>query len=52
VAGVLGRRPGVRRAEVNPVTQTATVAYDPRHTSVAQLRHWIRECGYPFGGAE
>ncbi|MFE1360889.1 heavy metal translocating P-type ATPase [Streptomyces harbinensis] len=50
VTAVLRRRPGVRRAEVNPVTQTATVTYDPRRTSLAQLRHWVEECGYHCAG--
>ncbi|WP_369266734.1 heavy metal translocating P-type ATPase [Streptomyces harbinensis] len=50
VTAVLRRRPGVRRAEVNPVTQTATVTYDPRRTSLAQLRLWVEECGYHCAG--
>jgi Cu2+-exporting ATPase len=46
VTARLGRRPGVLNVEVNPVAQTATVAYDPDRTSVAELRDWIIGCGY------
>ncbi|MGZ8567556.1 MAG: cation transporter, partial [Actinomycetota bacterium] len=45
VETVLGRRPGVVTVEANPVAQTATVTYDPRRTSVADLRAWVRDCG-------
>ena len=34
---VLGRRPGVLAVDANPVSQTATVTYDPSRTSVAEL---------------
>src|SRR5215213_10465985 len=47
---VLGRRPGVLAVEANPVGQTATVTYDPRQTSVAQLTGWVRDCGYHCAG--
>src|SRR5215213_11805977 len=47
---VLGRRPGVLAVEANPVGQTATVTYDPRQTSVAQLSGWVRDCGYHCAG--
>src|SRR5215213_5319050 len=47
---VLGRRPGVLTVEANPVGQTATVTYDPRQTSVAQLSGWVRDCGYHCAG--
>jgi len=50
VAAALGRRPGVLEVEVNPVAQTATVAFDPRQTSVAELRRWVTECGYHCAG--
>ncbi|WP_232839710.1 heavy metal translocating P-type ATPase, partial [Nocardia aurea] len=50
VAAVLGRRPGVIEVEVNPVSQTATVVFDPRVTSVAELRRWVEECGYHCAG--
>ncbi|WP_084965955.1 heavy metal translocating P-type ATPase [Thermoactinospora rubra] len=46
VHAVLSRRPGVLDVEVNPVAQTATVVFDPRATSVAELRRWVQECGY------
>jgi Cu2+-exporting ATPase len=50
VAAVLGRRPGVLDVEVNAVAQTATVVFDPRWTSVAELRRWVTECGYHCAG--
>ncbi|NBM20718.1 cation-translocating P-type ATPase [Streptomyces sp. GC420] len=50
VAAVLGRRPGVLEAEVNPVAQSATVVFDPRRTSLAELRRWVEECGYHCAG--
>ncbi|MGW5688656.1 heavy metal translocating P-type ATPase [Nonomuraea sp. NPDC003754] len=50
VHAVLSRRPGVLDVEVNPVAQTATVVFDPRATSVADLRRWVRECGYHCAG--
>ncbi|WP_205315104.1 heavy metal translocating P-type ATPase [Nonomuraea lactucae] len=50
VAAVLGRHPGVIEVEVNPVSQTATVVFDPRVTSVAELRRWVEECGYHCAG--
>ncbi len=50
VEAVLGRRPGVQRVEANPVSQTATVTYDPRMTSLVELRRWVTECGYHCAG--
>ncbi|MFD8887453.1 heavy metal translocating P-type ATPase [Streptomyces erythrochromogenes] len=50
VAAVLGRRPGVMDVEVNPVAQSATVVFDPRRTSLAELRGWVTECGYHCAG--
>jgi P-type Cu2+ transporter len=50
VEAKLGRRPGVERVEANPVAQTATVAYDPARTSVAELRRWVQECGLHCDG--
>ncbi|TFV43760.1 heavy-metal-associated domain-containing protein, partial [Blastococcus sp. TF02A-35] len=47
---VLGRRPGVLSVEANPVSQTATVTYDPSRTSVAELAAWVRDCGYHCAG--
>jgi P-type Cu2+ transporter len=50
VERVLGRRPGVLGVDANPVSQTATVTYDPARTSVADLAAWIRDCGYHCAG--
>ena len=50
VEKVLGRRPGVTSVEANPVSQTATVTFDRRTTSVAELRRWIEECGLHCAG--
>src|SRR6266496_273528 len=50
VEAVLGRRPGVQQVEANPVAQTATVTYDPRATSLVELRRWVTECGYHCAG--
>ncbi|MFF2083443.1 heavy metal translocating P-type ATPase [Nocardia sp. NPDC058176] len=46
----LRHRPGVLAVEANPVAQTATVTYDPTRTSVADLRAWVRDCGYHCSG--
>lgn len=45
VEAVLGRLPGVTIVEANPVAQTASVTFDPRQTSVADLRAWVEACG-------
>ncbi|RDI55211.1 heavy metal translocating P-type ATPase [Nocardia mexicana] len=50
VSAVLGRRPGVVSVEANPVAQTATVVFDPTLTSVAELRDWVRDCGFHCAG--
>jgi P-type Cu2+ transporter len=50
VEEVLGNRPGVVEVAANPVAQTATVTFDPAVTSVAELRHWVQECGYHCAG--
>jgi P-type Cu2+ transporter len=50
VEAALGRRPGVEQVEANPVSQTATVTYDPRVTSLAKLRRWVEECGCHCAG--
>jgi P-type Cu2+ transporter len=50
VTTVLGRRPGVLDVEANPVSQTATVVFDPAHTSLAELRRWVTECGCHCAG--
>jgi Cu2+-exporting ATPase len=47
---VLSRRPGVLAVDANPVSQTATVVYDPDRTSVAELAGWVRDCGYHCAG--
>ncbi len=47
---VLSRRPGVLGVDANPVSQTATVTYDPTRTSVADLSGWVRDCGYHCAG--
>ena len=50
VESVLRRRPGVVSVEANPVSQTATVRFDPSVTSVTALRRWVEECGYHCAG--
>jgi Cu2+-exporting ATPase len=50
VEHVLGERPGVRAVEANPVSQTATVTFDPSETSVEDLRGWITDCGFHCAG--
>jgi len=50
VEATLGRLDGVRAVDANPVSQTATVTYDPSVTSVADLRQWIEGCGYHCAG--
>ena len=50
VERVLAQRPGVRSVEANPVAQTATVRYDTNETTIAQLRSWIRDCGFHCAG--
>ena len=50
VESVLARRPGVVAVEANPVSQTATVTFDPGQTSVAELAGWVRKCGYHCAG--
>lgn len=47
---VLGRRAGVLAVDANPVSQTATVTYDPDRTSIAALTGWVRDCGYHCAG--
>ncbi|MCX4480961.1 heavy metal translocating P-type ATPase [Streptomyces cellulosae] len=32
------------------MAQSATVVYDPRRTSLAELRRWVTECGYHCAG--
>jgi Cu2+-exporting ATPase len=47
---VLTHRPGVVAVDANPVSQTATVTYDPARTSVGELTGWVRDCGYHCAG--
>lgn len=47
---VLSRRPGVLSVDANPVAQTATVTYDPDRTDLAELRGWVRDCGFHCAG--
>ena len=47
---MVGRRPGVESVDANPVSQTATVTFDTRRTSVAELRRWVEECGLHCAG--
>jgi Cu2+-exporting ATPase len=46
----LGRQPGVVGIDANPVTQTATVVFDPERVSIADLQGWVRDCGYHCAG--
>jgi P-type Cu2+ transporter len=50
VEHTLRRRPGVLTVDVNAVSQTANVTYDPERTDVAQLSGWVRDCGYHCAG--
>lgn len=47
---VLSRQPGVISVDANPIAQTATVTYDPKRTSISELRDWVRECGFHCAG--
>lgn len=46
----LSRRPGVVAVEANPVSQTATVTFDPSQATLADLRRWVEDCGYHCSG--
>ena len=50
IEATLLRRPGVVSVEANAVSQTATVAYDPDRTSVADLSKWLQDCGFHCAG--
>lgn len=50
VEATLGRRIGVTAVDANPVSQTATVTFDPSLTSVEELAGWVEECGYHCRG--
>ena len=43
-------RPGVIAVEANPAAQTATVTYDPRLTSVEELRCVVTDCAFECAG--
>jgi Cu2+-exporting ATPase len=47
----LARLPGVRRAEVNYVSGSATVEYDERVVDLKRIKVAIHDCGYHCGGA-
>ena len=47
---LLRRVDGVESVEVNPVSQTATVAYDPTRTDLATMREAVHECGQTCAG--
>jgi len=46
----LSRLAGVTAVDANPVSQTATVTYDPAVTNVVELRDRVRACGYECRG--
>ena len=50
VERTLRRRSGVLAVEVNAVSQTANVTYDPDRTDVAELSGWVRDCGFHCAG--
>lgn len=50
VERALGAQPGVSSVACNPVAQTTTVAFDPRRTSIAELRRCLEACGYECAG--
>jgi Cu2+-exporting ATPase len=50
VEAFLGRQAGVLEVDANPTAQTATVTYDPRRTSVAELSRVVEQCGYHCAG--
>ena len=46
----LQRQPGVSAVEVNPISQTATVTFDPDRVTLVDLRNWVRDCGFHCAG--
>src|SRR5688500_12924816 len=46
----LARQPGVNKAEVNYVSQSATVTFDEKVTNLKVLKRKVRECGYHCAG--
>jgi Cu2+-exporting ATPase len=50
VEAALMRQDGVIEVEANPISQTATVTYDSTEISIADLRGWVRDCGFHCAG--
>jgi P-type Cu2+ transporter len=50
VEKVIGGLAGVESVEANPVAQSASVTFDPRKTSLAELRRAVEDCGYHCQG--
>ncbi|MGI8774498.1 MAG: heavy metal translocating P-type ATPase [Actinomycetota bacterium] len=48
---VLMRKPGVVAVDANPVSQTTKVTFNPKETSLVELRNWVEECGLHCSGA-
>src|SRR5215203_7065290 len=46
VEKAIGKVPGVERAAVNLATERATVSYDPRQTTVADIATAVERAGY------
>src|SRR5215216_2350816 len=46
VEKAVGKVPGVERAAVNLATERATVSYDPRQTTVADIATAVERAGY------
>ncbi len=44
------RHPGVRRAEANYLSGTATVEYDESRVTLADIQRTIGQCGYGCAG--
>lgn len=50
VESFLGAQPGVMAVDANPVSQSATVMFDPAATNAETLRERVIECGYHCAG--
>jgi Cu2+-exporting ATPase len=50
IEAALGRLPGVINVDANPVSQTATVTYDPGIASLPDLQSCVRACGFVCDG--
>src|SRR5215212_10700398 len=46
VEKAIGKVPGIERAAVNLATERATVSYDPRQTTVADISTAVERAGY------